>query len=101
MSRIYKRKRNGKESKFYYFDINYGGKRIQWCTNTASKKKAEAILKSIENKIINEKFDLEELNQRRIIRTFNEVADYWIDNYSKKYHSPKHYVASEERIRKH
>lgn len=101
MSRIYKRRRQGILSKYYYIDLNYGGKRIQWCTHTSSKKKAEEILSSLENKILNERFDLDELNQRKKIKSFNEVADYWLENYSKKYHSPKHYKATEERIRKH
>jgi len=44
---------------------------------------------------------LEELKQRKRVRLFNDVADYWLENYSKRYHSPKHYKATEERIRKH
>ncbi len=81
----------------YYIDYTVKGRRIRRKIGR-SKKLAEKALQRIEADMLNDKYELAlEEEQTR----FNELADYWLKNYSKVNNSPSQYRKNEERLDKH
>jgi integrase len=83
---------NGK----WYINFVCKGKRKKRMVGT-SKRKAGQALRRIEADIVNDKFNLAETRKM----TFRELAEYWLENYSKIENAPSQYEKNRERIRNH
>lgn len=90
MGTVFKRKNK------WYVNYSFRGKRYK-ITAGKSKRKAEEVLRKIEANIINDRFDLP--NRKKM--TFNEIAEYWLENYSKVANAPSQYAKNKERIENH
>ena len=80
----------------WYIDFRYKGKRIKRKVGT-SKRKAMEVLRKAMADAINDKFNLAEA--RRM--TFRELAEYWLENYSKIENATSQYKKNKERLKNH
>jgi integrase len=85
-----------KQKNKWYINFTFKGKRYKRVVGR-SKKKAMEVLKKIEGDIINEKFSIPVKPRMK----FKELAEYWLENYSKVNNAPSQYVKNKERIGKH
>jgi len=81
----------------YYVSYAFRGKRYRRKVGR-SKKLAETVLRKIEADIINRKYDLR-LDRKGM--TFNQLAEYWLENYSKVQNSDSTHEKNRERLEKH
>ena len=80
----------------WYIDFRYKGKRIRRKVGPSKRKAQEALRKAMAD-AINDKFNLTET--RRM--TFSELAEYWLENYSKIENAPSQYGKNRERLKNH
>lgn len=85
-------KRNGK----WRIDYRFKGQRHRIIVGR-SKKKALEVLHKIEGDIINQKFHIPASKKM----SFKDLADYWLENYSKISNAPSQYKKNRERIDNH
>lgn len=80
----------------WYIDFRYKGKRIRRKVGPSKRKAQEALRKAMAD-AINDKFNLAEA--RRM--TFSELAEYWLENYSRIENAPSQYGKNRERLGNH
>lgn len=90
MGTIYRK--NGK----WYVNYVFKGERYRQMVGS-SKKKAREVLRKIEGDIVNDTFNL--LVKQKM--SFKEIAEYWLENYSKTNNAPSQYRKNRERINLH
>jgi integrase len=81
----------------YYISYAFRGRRYRRKVGR-SKKLAETVLRKVEADIINRKYDLR-LEKKGM--TFNQLAGYWLENYSRAQNSASTHAKNEERLKKH
>ena len=81
----------------WYISYYFEGRRYRRAIGS-NKKKAEEALKKIEGDIVSERFALPK-KVKKI--TFPELAEYWLEKYSKVNNSPSQYQKNRERLDKH
>ncbi len=85
-----------KQNEKWYVQYSFRGQRYKKAVGK-SKKKAKEVLRKIEADIVNDTFDL----PARRKMSFDELADYWLENYSKVSNAPSQYEKNGERIENH
>ncbi|MFB0562993.1 MAG: tyrosine-type recombinase/integrase [Candidatus Lokiarchaeia archaeon] len=85
-------RKNGK----WYINYIFRGERYRKMVGRSKRKALEA-LRKIEGDIISNRFNLP-VKQKM---NFRELAEYWLENYSKSNNAPSQYQKNRERINKH
>ena len=86
-----------KHKQKWYISYYFEGRRYRRAIGS-NKKKAEEALKKIEGDIVSRRFGLPQ-EVKKI--SFEDLAEYWLEQYSKVNNSPSQYQKNRERLEKH